>query len=141
MSQLRELSRSDRHDSVEVILRMVVQAVYSLNTPDVDARRKTLNIKKLLRIAVLVSPGPFSRTAPPTNFELSMLLNRFSATACCNPPRHSHDFYVRFRISQARRCVDLRDYATSDSRWMRLSVGLQLANALMDDYNEAESSQ
>ncbi|KAI5999496.1 hypothetical protein EDD15DRAFT_2193575 [Pisolithus albus] len=136
------LSISDRHDSVEVSLRMVVQAVYSLNTPDVNARRETLHIKKLLRIAVPVSPVPFSRTAPPTNFELSMLLNCFSATACCNPPRHSHDFYVRLRISQARRCVNFKETEADEaSRDEALGWLAELANVLMDDYNEAESSQ
>ncbi|KAI6112835.1 Mus7/MMS22 family-domain-containing protein [Pisolithus sp. B1] len=158
---LELLARSDCHDSVfEIFLKMVVQAVYSLNASDADARHKTSNIKKLLQIAVPVSPVPFSRTAPPTNHELSMLLNRFSAMAVAihlDPTIPN----VRFRISQARRCVNFKEadeasrvaciYGTMYfARIMRhhrlpldeaLSWLAELANVLMDDYKGAESSQ
>ncbi|KIK23682.1 hypothetical protein PISMIDRAFT_679140 [Pisolithus microcarpus 441] len=158
---LELLSKSDRHDSVfEIFLKMVVQAVYSLNASDADARQKTSNIKKLLQIAVPVSPVPFSRTAPPTNHDLSMLLNRFSAMAVAvhlDPTVPN----VRFRISQARRCVNFKEadeasrvaciygmmYFARIMRHHRLSLDealgwlTELANVLMDDYKEAESSQ
>ncbi|KAI6149743.1 Mus7/MMS22 family-domain-containing protein [Pisolithus tinctorius] len=158
---LELLSRSDHHDSVfEIFLKMVVQAVYSLNAPDADSRQKTSNIKKLLQIAVPVSPVPFSKTVPPTNHELSMLLNRFSAMAVAihlDPTVPN----VRFRISQARRCVNFKDadeasrvaciygmmYFARIMRHHRLPLDealgwlAELANILMDDYKEAEASQ
>ncbi|KAI6164406.1 Mus7/MMS22 family-domain-containing protein [Pisolithus thermaeus] len=158
---LELLARSDRHDSVfEIFLKMVVQAVYSFNGSDADARQKASNIKKLLQIAVPVSPVPFSRTAPPTNHELSMLLNRFSAMAVAVhlDPTIPH---VRFRISQARRCVNFKEadeasrvaciygmmYFARIMRHHRLPLDealgwlAELANVLMDDYKAAESSQ
>ncbi|KAI6044231.1 Mus7/MMS22 family-domain-containing protein [Pisolithus marmoratus] len=158
---LELLSKSDRHDSVfEIFLKMVVQAVYSLNASGADTRQKTSNIKKLLQIAVPVSPVPFSRTAPPTNHELSMLLNRFSAMAVAihlDPTIPN----VRFRISQARRCVNFKEadeasrvaciygmmYFARIMRHHRLPLDealgwlAELTNVLMDDYKEAESSQ
>ncbi|KAI6122712.1 hypothetical protein EDD16DRAFT_1570827, partial [Pisolithus croceorrhizus] len=90
--------------------------VYSLNASDADARQKTSSVKKLLQIAVPLSPMPFSRTVPPTNHEISMLLNRFSAMAVAI---HLDPTFpnVRFRIDQA-----------------------QLANVLMDDYSKAEAA-
>ncbi|KAI6023618.1 hypothetical protein BKA83DRAFT_4262025 [Pisolithus microcarpus] len=126
---------------------MVVQAVYSLNASDADTRQ---NIKKLLQIAVPVSPVPFSRTAPPTIHDPSMLLNRFSAMAVAihlDPTVPN----VRFCISQARRCVNFKEAGetcifTGTMRHHRLPLDealgwlAELANVLMDDYKEAESS-
>jgi len=157
---LELLSKSDHHDSVfEIFLKMVVQAVYS-SASDTDSRQKTSNIKKLLQIAVPVSPVPFSKIAPPTNHELSMLMNRFSAMAIAihlDPT----DSNVRFRIGQARRCVNFKE--ADDASRMACIYGMMyfatimrhhklplddalgwladMANILMDDYKEAESSQ
>lgn len=65
------------------------------------ARQKTSNFDKLLQA---VSPARFSRTAPPTIHELSMLLNRFNAMAIAT---HLYPTVpnVRFRISHACRRV------------------------------------
>ncbi|KAL4063194.1 Mus7/MMS22 family-domain-containing protein [Scleroderma citrinum] len=157
---LELLSKSDHHDSVfEVFLKMVVQAVHS-STSDMDSRQKTSNVKKLLQIAVPVSPVPFTKTAPPTNHELSMLVNRFSAMAVAihlDPT----DTNVRFRVGQARRCVNFKDaddasrmaciygmmYFATIMRHHRLSLDdvlgwlADMANVLMDDYKDAEPSQ
>lgn len=157
---LELLSKSDHHDSVfEIFLKMVVQAVHS-SASDTDSRQKTSNIKKLLQIAVPVSPVPFSKIAPPTNHELSMLMNRFSAMAIAihlDPT----DSNVRFRIGQARRCVNFKE--ADDASRMACIYGMMyfaiimrhhklplddalgwladMANILMDDYKDAESSQ
>ena len=157
---LELLSKSDHHDSVfEIFLKMVVQAVHSIAS-DADSRQKTTNIKKLLQIAVPVSPVPFSKTAPPTDHELSMLMNRFSAMAVAihlDPT----DSNVRFRIGQARRCVNFKEaddasrvaciygmmYFAKIMRHHKLPLDdalgwlADMTNVLMDDYKEAESSQ
>ncbi|KAG9312886.1 Mus7/MMS22 family-domain-containing protein [Chiua virens] len=105
---LELLSKRDPHDSVfEVFLKMVVQAVSQSHT-NPDLKQRSAHIKKLLQIAVPVSPVPFSRSAPPTAHSLSMLVNRFSAMAVAvhldpTPPN------VKFRVSQARRCVSFKD--------------------------------
>ncbi|KAG6334435.1 hypothetical protein ID866_4656 [Astraeus odoratus] len=158
---LELLSKSDRHDSVfEVFLKMVVQAVHSWNTLDVDSRLKVSNTKKLLQIAVPLSPVPFSKTVPPTDHQLSMLLNRFSAMAVAihlDPTVQN----VRFRVGQARRCVNFKEaddasriaciygmmYFAKIIRHHRLPLDeilgwlTDMSNILMDDYKDAESSQ
>ncbi|KAI6161645.1 hypothetical protein EDD17DRAFT_1508768 [Pisolithus thermaeus] len=92
---------------------------------------------------------PFSRTVPPTNHEISMLLNRFSAMAVAI---HLDPTFpnVRFRINQARRCVNLKE-ADEASRVACIygmilpldeTLGwlVELANVLMDDYSKAEAA-
>lgn len=104
------LSERDPHDTVfEIFLKMVVQAVYLLNANvELDTKHRSTHIKKLLQMAVPVSPVPFSRSAPPSTHSLSMLVNRFSAMAVAVhlDPTPSN---VKFRIGQARRCVGFKD--------------------------------
>lgn len=107
---LELLSKRDPHDSIfEIFLKMVVQAVYLLNANvELDAKQRSAQIRKLLQMAVPVSPVPFSRSAPPSAHTLSMLVNRFSAmvVAVHLDPTFSN---VKFRIGQARRCVSFKD--------------------------------
>ncbi|KAH0836569.1 cell differentiation family, Rcd1-like-domain-containing protein [Lanmaoa asiatica] len=160
---LELLSKRDPHDSVfEVFLKMVVQAVYLLNANvELDPKQRSAHVKKLLQMAVPVSPVPFSRSTPPSAHSLSMLVNRFSAMAVAVhlDPTASN---VKFRTAQARRCVSFRD-ADDHSRvacvygmmnfamivrhhkivggleevlgWLR-----EMADALMDEYKEGEAS-
>jgi hypothetical protein len=156
---LELLSKRDPHDSVfEIFLKMVVQAVYLLNTNvGLDTKQRSAHIKKILQMAVPVSPVPFSRSAPPSAHSLSMLVNRFSAMAVAVhlDPTSSN---VKFRIGQARRCVSFKD-ADDHSRvacvygMMNFAMivrhhkivgGLEevlrwlgdMADALMDEYKE-----
>ncbi|KIJ20769.1 hypothetical protein PAXINDRAFT_6551 [Paxillus involutus ATCC 200175] len=160
---LELLSKRDPHDSVfEVFLKMVVQAVYSLNANlELDLKQRSANIKKLLQMAVPVSPVPFSRSSPPSPHALSMLVNRFSAMAVAihldpTPPN------VKFRIGQARRCVSFKDaddnsrvacvygmmYFAMIVRHNSIVGGLEevlgwlgeMVDVLMDEYKEAEAS-
>lgn len=158
---LELLSKRDPRDSVfEIFLKMVVQAVYLLNANiELDAKQRSAHIKKLLQMAVPVSPVPFSRSAPPSTHSLSMLVNRFSAMviAVHLDPTSSN---VKFRISQARRCVSFKD-ADDHSRvacvygMMNFAMivrhhkivgGLEevlgwlgeMADILMDEYKEGE---
>ncbi|KIK80889.1 hypothetical protein PAXRUDRAFT_833254 [Paxillus rubicundulus Ve08.2h10] len=162
-SDLELLFKRDPHDSVfEVFLKMVVQAVYSLNSNlELDPKQRSANIKKLLQMAVPVSPVPFSRSSPPSPHALSMLVNRFSAMAVAihldpTPPN------VKFRIGQARRCVSFKDaddnsrvacvygmmYFAMIVRHNSIVGGLEevlgwlgeMADVLMDEYKEAEAS-
>lgn len=159
---LELLSKRDPHDSIfEVFLKMVVQAVYLLNTnTELDPKQRSAHIKKLLQMAVPVSPVPFSRSAPPSTHSLSMLVNRFSAmvVAVHLDPTYSN---VKFRIGQAKRCVSFRD-ADDHSRVAcvygmmnfamivrhhRIAGGLEevlgwlkeMADVLMDEYKEGEA--
>ncbi|KAF8557733.1 hypothetical protein OG21DRAFT_1601471 [Imleria badia] len=159
---LELLSKRDPHDSVfEIFLKMVVQAVYLLNASvELDAKQRSAHIKKLLQMAVPVSPVPFSRSAPPSAHSLSMLVNRFSAMviAVHLDPTSSN---VKFRIGQARRCVGFKD-ADDHSRvacvygMMNFAMivrhhkivgGLEevlgwlgeMADVLMDEYKEGEA--
>jgi len=104
------LSKRDPHDSVfEIFLKMVVQAVYLLNANiELDAKQRSAQIRKLLQMAVPVSPVPFSRSTPPSAHSLSTLVNRFSAmvVAVHLDPTSSN---IKFRIGQARRCVNFKD--------------------------------
>ncbi|KAH7890678.1 Mus7/MMS22 family-domain-containing protein [Phlebopus sp. FC_14] len=160
-SDLQLLSKRDTTDIVfEIFLKMVVQAVQLLNNTDMDPRQRASHIKKLLQMAVPVSPLPFSKTVPPSSHELSMLLNRFSAMAVAihlDPTLPN----VRFRVSQARRCVDFA-LADRNSR-MACIYGMmyfatimrhhqipleetlnwlaEMADILMDEYSEAEGLQ
>ena len=157
---LELLSKRDPHDSVfEIFLKMVVQAVYLLNANvELDTKQRSAHIKKLLQMAVPVSPVPFSRSTPPSAHSLSMLVNRFSAMAVAVhlDPTSSN---VKFRIGQARRCVSFKD-ADDHSRVAcvygmmnfamivrhhRIVGGLEevlrwlgeMADVLMDEYKEA----
>lgn len=158
---LELLSKRDPRDSVfEVFLKMVVQAVYLLNANDeLDSKQRSAHIKKLLQMAVPVSPVPFSRSAPPSTHTLSMLVNRFSAMAVAVhlDPTSSN---VKFRIGQARRCVNFRDaddhsrvacvYGMMNfamiARHHKIVGGLEevlgwlgeMTDVLMDEYKEGE---
>ena len=158
---LELLSKRDPHDSVfEIFLKMVVQAVNLLNANvGLDPKQRSVNIKKLLQMAVPVSPVPFSRSAPPSAHSLSMLVNRFSAMAVAIhlDPTSSN---VKFRVGQARRCVNFRD-ADDQSRvacvygMMNFAMIVrhhkivggseevlgwlgEMADVLMDEYKEGE---
>lgn len=159
---LELLSKRDPHDSVfEVFLKMVVQAVNLLNANvELDPKQRSMHIKKLLQMAVPVSPVPFSRSAPPSTHSLSMLVNRFSAmTVAIHLDPTSPN--VKFRIGQARRCVSFRD-ADDHSRvacvygMMNFAMivrhhkivgGLEevlgwlgeIADVLMDEYKEGDT--
>ncbi|KAG6381518.1 cell differentiation family, Rcd1-like-domain-containing protein [Boletus reticuloceps] len=156
------LSKRDSHDSVfEIFLKMVVQAVYLLNANvELDAKHRSTHVKKLLQMAVPVSPVPFSRSSPPSAHSLSMLVNRFSAMVIAvhlDPTLPN----VKFRIGQARRCVNFKD-ADDHSRIAcvygmmnfamivrhhKIAGGLEevlgwlgeMADALMDEYKEGEA--
>ena len=159
---LELLSERDPHDSVfEIFLKMVVQGVHLLNANvELDPKQRSVNIKKLLQMAVPVSPVPFSRSAPPSAHSISMLVNRFNAMAVAIhlDPTSSN---VKFRISQARRCVSFRD-ADDQSRVAcvygmmsfamivrhhKIAGGLEevlgwlgeMADVLMDEYKENET--
>ncbi|KAF9221440.1 hypothetical protein BS17DRAFT_785404 [Gyrodon lividus] len=160
---LELLSKCDQHDSVfEVFLKMVVQAVYLLNAnTELDPKQRSAHIKKLLQMAVPVSPVPFSRSSPPSPHALSMLVNRFNAMAVAihldpTPPN------VKFRIGQARRCVNFKEtddhsrvacvygmmYFAMIVRHHKVVGGLEevlgwlgeMVNVLMDEYKEVEAS-
>ncbi|KIJ61983.1 hypothetical protein HYDPIDRAFT_95349 [Hydnomerulius pinastri MD-312] len=160
-ADLELLSKRDPNDSVfEVFLKMVVQAVYSLNANgDMDLKQRSSHIKKLLQMAVPVSPVPFSRTSPPSPHALSMLVNRFSAMAVALhlDPTPAN---VKFRIGQARRCVSFKGaddnsrvacvygmmYFAMIVRHHGVPGGLEevlgwlgeMADVLMDEYKEGE---
>ena len=159
---LELLSKRDPHDSVfEIFLKMVVQAVYMLNgNVDLDVKQRSTHKKKLLQMAVPVSPVPFSRFAPPSAHSLSMLVNRFSAMviAVHLDPTSTN---VKFRINQARRCVNFKD--GDDHSRMACVYGMmnfamivrhhktvggleevlgwlaEMADVLMDEYKEGEA--
>ena len=160
-ADLELLSKRDAHDTVfELFLKLVVQAVCLLNAnTELDPRQRSVNIKKLLQMAVPVSPVPFSRSAPPSTHTLSMLVNRFSAMAVAIhlDPTSTN---VKFRVSQARRCVNFKD-ADDQSRVVcvygmmnfamivrhhKIARGLEevlewlgeMADVLMDEYKEGE---
>ncbi|KAF8141719.1 Mus7/MMS22 family-domain-containing protein [Boletus edulis] len=140
---------NDSHDSVfEIFLKMVVQAVYLLNANvELDAKHRSAHVKKLLQMAVPVSPVPFSRSSPPSAHSLSMLVNRFSAMVIAvhlDPTLPN----VKFRIGQARRsCVyGMMNFAMI-VRHHKIAGGLEevlgwlgeMADALMDEYKEGEA--
>ncbi|KAI6104023.1 hypothetical protein EDD16DRAFT_455697 [Pisolithus croceorrhizus] len=96
------------------------------------------NVKKLLQTATPVSHAPFSRTAPPTNHELSMLLNRFSdmAVAIHLDPMFDSASAKLVAVSTSKRQVRLPGCIYDEI----LGCLVELANVLMDDYREAEAA-
>ncbi|KAI6149003.1 hypothetical protein EDD17DRAFT_1222975 [Pisolithus thermaeus] len=112
------------------------------------------NVKKLLQTATPVSHAPFSRTAPPTNHELSMLLNRFSdmAVAIHLDPMFDSASAKLVAVSTSKRqvrlpgCIYGMMYFARIMRYHRLCLDeilgclVELANVLMDDYREAEAA-
>lgn len=83
-NKLEFLSEHRSSDSAfTLFLKLVVQAAVQANTAVTDAQKRPLpvGVKKVLQLVVPVGAVPFTKTSPPTERELSMLYNRFSAVA------------------------------------------------------------
>ena len=72
------LSRTAKTDSAfTLFLKLVVKAA----KPDQPAVELSPKVKKLLSLAIPVGSLPFTKTTPPSQMDLSMLFNRYSAVA------------------------------------------------------------
>jgi hypothetical protein len=104
LSMLRHVRRSDT--AFSLFLKLVVQAAEDDHevTAEVISGVATINMRKILSLAVPLTAVPFSRETPPSGRELSMLYNRFSALciAIFLEPTLPN---IRARIAQARRYI------------------------------------
>ncbi|CAL1712168.1 unnamed protein product [Somion occarium] len=107
-NKLEFLSEHRNSDSAfTLFLKLVVQAAVQAN-PEVQEpqqRRLPMTVKKILQLAVPVGSVPFTKTSPPTEGELAMLYNRFSAIAIAIylEPTVSN---TKYRLALARRYVN-----------------------------------
>ncbi|KZT09203.1 uncharacterized protein LAESUDRAFT_675011 [Laetiporus sulphureus 93-53] len=109
-SNLELLSENKRSDTAfTLFLKIVVQAAKDVAgfRPGQDNHLPP-HVKKLLSLCVPVGSVPFTKTSPPSNHELSMLYNRFSAVAVAIylEPTISN---LKYRLSNARRYVNFED--------------------------------
>ena len=106
-NDLQQLSQYHPSDTAfELFLKLIVQA--SKEHSQTVGKNLSSTTKKLLSLAIPVGSVPFTRSAPPTKHELSMLYNRFSAIAVAIYLESSISS-LKSRISQARRYFDFRD--------------------------------
>lgn len=110
-NDMQLLSKYKSSDTAfQIFLKLVAQAFRDGSSTDVPAAQRlaTGKLNKLLALAIPVGSVSFTKTAPPTVHELSMLYNRFSAVAVAihlNPSPAN----IRNRLSHARRFVNFKE--------------------------------
>ncbi|OCB85427.1 hypothetical protein A7U60_g7436 [Sanghuangporus baumii] len=104
---LNELQRSD--SAFGVYLKLVMQAARAEPSGSRSDSRTKSRLMKLLSLVVPLSGVPFSRINVPTTDELSMLINRFSATIIAILVDGKENANIQHRIDQARRFVNFTD--------------------------------
>ncbi|EMD40182.1 hypothetical protein CERSUDRAFT_122249 [Gelatoporia subvermispora B] len=151
---LSELRPTDT--AYTIFLKLIVQAALP---PGEVSPMVTPKIKKLLALGVPIGSVPFTKATPPSQEDLSMLYNRFSAVAVAiyiEPSNHN----VKTRLAHARRYVNFKDTDKETRRAcirgvMHLSIVLQhlqlplddlldwlteMTNILVDEYREMDQS-
>lgn len=155
---LHESKSSDT--AFTLFLKLVVRASDELrkqNPEPAQAPTIPARLKKILSLAVPVGSVPFTKANPPTQRELSMLYNRFSAVAVAIylEPTIAN---LKYRLSIARRYVNFKDTDDETRRAcirgaMQLGILLrhldlpltdildwmaQMTNTLIDEYQGAD---
>ena len=112
ISLLSEYRNSDT--AFGLFLKLAVLAVKDMREV-VDDPGLPLKLRKLMSVVIPVGSVPFTKDAPPTSQELSMLYNRLSsiAVAICLDPNTTN---ANSRIAQARRYVAFKDADLSTRR-------------------------
>ncbi|RPD62610.1 hypothetical protein L226DRAFT_458818, partial [Lentinus tigrinus ALCF2SS1-7] len=161
LALLKAKNRSDT--AFTLFLKMVVRAADDVRKHHPQfAESKTVPpaLKKILSLVVPVGSVPFVKAKPPTNHELSMLYNRFSAisVAIYLEPTEAN---LKYRLSTARRYVNFKDADDETRRAcirgsMHLAILLrhlglpltdilawleEMTNVLIDEYQASDASK
>ncbi|KAI0715629.1 Mus7/MMS22 family-domain-containing protein [Cerioporus squamosus] len=161
LALLKAKNRSDT--AFTLFLKLVVRAaddVRKYSPQFAELKMIPPSLKKVLSLAVPVGSVPFTKTKPPTNHELSMLYNRFSAIAVAIylEPTEANS---KYRLSTARRYVNFRDADDETRRAcirgsMHLAILLRhldlpltdtlawledMTNVLIDEYQASDASK
>ncbi|KAI0916960.1 hypothetical protein AcW2_007217 [Taiwanofungus camphoratus] len=139
-NNLQLLSENKRSDTAfTLFLKLIVQAAKDGSKQHEGRQAATMSskIKKLLSLCVPVGSVPFTKATPPTDQELSMLYNRFSAVAIAiylEPVMAN----LKYRIANARRYVNFKDTDNETRRacirgLMHLAILLRHLHLPLDD--------